>query len=131
MLSSGMWIPLRACCGGLQVFSRTSYCSGGGLCLGTLPTPSKEEEEKKRPFLYPPRGLCASSCCAVPALCHTNAPQLWRWRSQRQVAAGDITGLRVSLLVGRRHVEMQYADMLRLYNRFYATLVSRNALIHL
>ncbi|KAI4803086.1 hypothetical protein KUCAC02_006643, partial [Chaenocephalus aceratus] len=37
-----------------------------------------------------------SSCSAVPASCHANALQLWRWHLPRQVAVGDITGLPVT-----------------------------------
>lgn len=77
----------------------------GARCSGTHPSPSKNKKGGKIPPSAP-RGLCVSSCCAVPASCHANALQLWRWRLPRQVAAGDITGLQVSLLVGSLHVEM-------------------------
>lgn len=69
-LSSGMSVLCRACCG-LQVFSCTSYCSGEGLCPGTLPIQSKKEEEEeeegeeKHYSPFPWRVVCKLLlCCA-------------------------------------------------------------------
>ena len=96
-LSSGVLVLLGACCG-LQVFSCTSYCSGGAHYPGTHPTKQSKKKQKKTPLSLPPEGcVCESSRCAVPASCHANAPQLWRRRLPQQVAVGDITGLQVSL----------------------------------